>query len=75
MLSDIKKISNSLLTPQDVETAMTTFDSIWELMTLRVQVRLVQVVINHVDYDGETGSVTITFNQIGIDKRAEQPLT
>ena len=30
VLSDIKKISNNLLTQQDVETAMTTFDPIWE---------------------------------------------
>jgi uncharacterized protein YozE (UPF0346 family) len=69
--SDIKKISNNLLTQQDVETAMTTFDPIWESMTLRDQIRLVQVVIKQVDYDGESGRVTITFNPIGIKKRAE----
>ena len=71
VLSDIKKISNNLLTQQDVETAMTTFDPIWESMTLRDQIRLVQVVIKQVDYDGESGSVTITFNPIGIKKHAE----
>jgi uncharacterized protein YozE (UPF0346 family) len=69
--SDIKKISNNLLTQQDVETAMTTFDPIWESMTLRDQIRLVQVVIKQVDYDGESGRVTITFNPIGIKRRAE----
>ena len=71
VLSDIKKISNHLLTQQDVETAMTTFDPIWESMTLRDQIRLIQVVIKQVDYDGESGRVTITFNPIGIKKRAE----
>ena len=71
VLSDIRKISNNLLTQQDVETAMTTFDPIWESMTLREQIRLVQVVIKQVDYDGESGRVTITFNPIGIKKRAE----
>ncbi len=40
-------------------------------MTLRDQIRLVQVVVKQVDYDGETGRVTITFNPIGIKKRAE----
>lgn len=59
VLSDIKKISNNLLTQQDVETAMTTFDPIWESMPLRDQIRLVQVVIKQVDYDGESGRVTI----------------
>jgi len=71
VLSEIKKISNNLLTQQDVETAMTTFDPIWESMTLRDQIRLVQVVVKQVDYDGETGRVTITFSPIGIKKRAE----
>lgn len=71
VLSEIEKINNNLLTQQDVETAMTTFDPIWESMTLRDQIRLVQVVIKQVDYDGETGRVTITFNPIGIKKRAE----
>ncbi len=40
-------------------------------MTLRDQIRLVQVVIKQVDYDGESGRVTIIFNPIGIKKRAE----
>ncbi len=70
VLSEIGKISNHLLTQQDVETAMTTFDPIWDSMTLRDQIRLIQVVVKQVDYDGETGRVTITFNPLGIKKRA-----
>jgi site-specific DNA recombinase len=70
VLSDIKKISNNLLTQQDVETAMTTFDPIWESITLRDQIRLVHV-IKQVDYYGETGRVAITFNPIGIKERVE----
>jgi len=71
VMIEINKNSNNLLTQQDVETAMTTFDPIWESMTLRDQIRLVQVVVKQVDYDGETSRVTITFNPIGIKKRAE----
>ncbi len=71
VLSEIKKICNNLLTQQDVETAMTTFDPIWKSMTLHDQIRLVQVVIKQVDYDGESGRVTITFIPIGIKKRSE----
>ena len=40
-------------------------------MTLCDQIRLIQVVVKQVDYDGETGRVTITFNPIGIKRRAE----
>lgn len=68
---DIQKLSNNLLTQQDAETALTSFDPIWESMTLREQIRLIQVVVQRVDYDGETGRVTITFNPIGVKRRAE----
>jgi len=34
---------------------MTTFDPIWESMTLRDHIRLVQLVVKQVDDDGETG--------------------
>jgi site-specific DNA recombinase len=62
VLSDFKKTSNNLLTQQDVETAMTTFDPIWESMTLRDQIRLLNMIVKRVDYDGESGRVTITFS-------------
>jgi len=70
VLSEIKKIGNSLISQQDVETALTNFDPIWESMTLRDQIRLIQVVVKQVDYDGETGRVTITFHPLGIKRRA-----
>jgi site-specific DNA recombinase len=70
VLSEIKQIGNSLISQQDVETALTSFDPIWESMTLRDQIRLIQVVVKQVDYDGETGRVTITFHPLGIKRRA-----
>jgi site-specific DNA recombinase len=70
VLSEIKQIGNSLISQQDAETVMTSFDPIWEAMTLRDQIRLIQVVVKQVDYDGETGRVTITFHPLGIKRRA-----
>lgn len=40
-------------------------------MTLRDQIRLIGLVVKQVDYDGESGRVTITFNPIGIRNRAQ----
>lgn len=40
-------------------------------MTLREQIRLIQVVVQRVYYDGETGRVTIPFHPIETKRRAE----
>jgi site-specific DNA recombinase len=70
VLGEITKIGNSLISQHDVETALTSFEPIWASMTLRDQIRLIQVVVKQVDYDGETGRVTITFHPLGIKHRA-----
>lgn len=38
--------------------------TLWESMTLRDQLRLIQAVIKRIDYDGTSGRVTIIFNPI-----------
>ena len=69
--NEIHQITKGLLSQQEAEVAMFSFDAVWESMTLRDKIRLIGLVVKQVDYDGETGRVTITFNPIGIKKRAE----
>ncbi len=40
-------------------------------MTLRDQIRLINMVVKRVDYDGESGRVTITFHPIGGKSQSE----
>jgi len=68
---EIHQITKGLLGQQEAEVAMFSFDAVWESMTLRDQIRLIGLVVKQVDYDGESGRVTITFNPIGIRNRAQ----
>ncbi len=36
-----------------IESAVLSFDPIWEAMTLRDQIRLINMIVKRVDYDGE----------------------
>ena len=69
--NEIHQITKGLLSQQEAEVAMFSFDAVWESMTLRDQIRLIGLVVKQVDYDGESGRVTITFNPIGIRNRAQ----
>jgi site-specific DNA recombinase len=54
------------LTRSDVVKALTSFEPIWESLTVREQSRIVQLIVKQIDYDGATGRVTITFYPDGI---------
>jgi site-specific DNA recombinase len=54
-----------------IESAVLSFDPIWEAMTLRDQIRLINMIVKRVDYDGESGRVTITFHPLGGKSQSE----
>jgi len=67
----IVALSRSLIDEQDVANAMSVFDPVWDALTLREQARIVQLLVERVDYDGGTGKVSITFHPSGIKTLAE----
>jgi site-specific DNA recombinase len=50
----------------DIIKALQNFDPVWESLAPREQTRLIQLLIERVDYDGATGKVAITFHAVGI---------
>ncbi|MCA9130847.1 MAG: zinc ribbon domain-containing protein, partial [Planctomycetales bacterium] len=62
----LKVLQAQALTREDVVNALTSFEPIWESLTVREQSRIVQLIVQQVDYDGATGRVTITFHPDGI---------
>ena len=54
-----------------IESAVLSFDPIWEAMTLRDQIRLLNMIVKRVDYYGESGRVTITFHPLGGKSQSE----
>ncbi|MBA3480191.1 MAG: hypothetical protein H0T51_00115 [Pirellulales bacterium] len=51
---------------------MALFDSVWDSLTPPEQVRVVQLLVERVDYDGATGKVSITFHPSGIKTLADE---
>jgi site-specific DNA recombinase len=46
---------------------MAAFDPVWETLTLREQARVLRLLVQRVDYDGDKGTVSVTFHPTGIE--------
>jgi site-specific DNA recombinase len=62
----LQALQAQALTRDDVVNALNSFEPIWESLTVREQSRIVQLIVQQIDYDGATGRVTITFHPDGI---------
>ncbi len=51
---------------QDLEAALHDFDPLWEQLSTWEQERFVRTLVEHVRYDGSTGTVTLRFRSRGI---------
>ena len=55
-----------------VVTALGDFDPMWEALSPREQARVLQLLIERVEYDGGGGTVSVTFRPSGIKALAEE---
>ena len=62
----IEAAQSRLITREDLEVAMAAFDPVWDALSPREQARVFRLLIRRVEYDGEKGSVSITFRPDGI---------
>jgi site-specific DNA recombinase len=60
------------LDADEAALALTQFGPVWEAMAPKEQARLVQLLIEKVDFDGAKGSVAITFYPTGIKTLADE---
>ena len=65
-------LSHTLVDEREVARAMSAFDPMWEALAPREQARVVQLLVERVDYDGTSGKVTITFHPSGIKTLADE---
>jgi site-specific DNA recombinase len=56
----------------DLTLALSAFDPVWGTLTPREQARIVQLLVERVDYDGSQGKVAITFHPTGIQTLADE---
>ena len=74
--TEINEESNALKGQQvyecDIEQALSVFDPVWESLTPREQARIVQLLVERVDFDGSENKVSITFHPSGIQTLADE---
>ncbi len=64
--------SRELVDGGEVAEACSRFDPLWETLTAREQARILHLLIEHVDYDGAGGMVSINFRPTGIKTLADE---
>jgi site-specific DNA recombinase len=63
---EIVALGREAVDDREVALALSAFDPVWEALTPREQGRVVQLLVERVDYDGAAGKVSITFHPSGI---------
>jgi site-specific DNA recombinase len=59
----------------DLREALHAFDPVWDHLTTPEQARVVQLLIERIDYDGAKGSMAITFRPSGVRTLATETAT
>lgn len=59
-------LGRKLVDEKEVARALAVFDPVWETLATREQVRVIRLLVQRVDYDGDKGTVSVTFHPAGI---------
>jgi site-specific DNA recombinase len=65
--------ANQLIVDErDVAAALSEFGPVWETISPREQARIIRLLIERVDYDGDAGTVSLTFRPSGIQALSQE---
>ncbi len=65
-------LTQDMIGEGEVIQALAAFNPVWESLSPKEQCRVVQLLVERVDYDGAKGKVSITFHPSGIKALAEE---
>jgi site-specific DNA recombinase len=68
----IHALQHQLRDDNEAARALSVFDPVWESLTPREQARVVQLLVQQVDYDGAKSKVSIAFHPTGIKTLADE---
>jgi site-specific DNA recombinase len=68
----LEALDRERITEDEVATALRTFDPIWNALSPREQARIVQLVVERVDFDGGSGTLSVTFHRAGLKTLAAE---
>ncbi|MBN1317076.1 MAG: recombinase zinc beta ribbon domain-containing protein, partial [Anaerolineales bacterium] len=69
---EIIALGRQLIDEQEVIKSLALFDPVWDSLTPREQASILHLLVERVDYDGQKGTVSITFHPTGIRSLTEQ---
>jgi site-specific DNA recombinase len=67
---ELATLSGDLVDEADVATALADFDAVWTGLTMREQARVIELLIERIKFNGDGGTVSITFRPSGIKSLA-----
>jgi site-specific DNA recombinase len=59
-------LSRTLVDEREIAKTMSAFDPVWESLTPREQIHVIQLLVERIDYDGNNNKVSIIFHPNGI---------
>jgi len=65
-------LNTSIVDEHEVATALAALDPVWDSLAPREQTRIIQLLVERVDYDGASAKVSITFHPSGIKTLAHE---
>ncbi len=68
----ITKVQRRMLDPDELAGAVEAFDPLWETMPPSYRAKLIHLLIEQIEYDGESESISLTFHPTGIRTLTEQ---
>jgi site-specific DNA recombinase len=68
----IHAVRHQMLDADEAAETLAIFDPVWETLTPHEQARVVQLLVEQVDYDGVKGTVAVTFHAADIKTLAEE---
>jgi site-specific DNA recombinase len=71
----LEALDRERITEEEVAAALGSFDAVWNALSPREQARIVQLLVERVDYDGGAGTIAITFHAAGLKTLAVEQST
>jgi len=65
-------LGRQLVDEREVAQALALFDPVWETLSPREQARVIRLLVQRVDYDGEKETVSVAFHPAGIKTLADE---
>jgi site-specific DNA recombinase len=69
---EVKAAAGRLIPEDEAARALSAFDPVWGSLTPREQGRVIDLLVERVDYDGAKGTVAVTFRPSGIKTLADE---